>query len=85
MIWSTEMEKPTRHIQYRAIPPADFAALGVQQLAYIKPIIVDVEKGSMSHGYAVCAADGTQMAVLPSREVAMAAVLQHDMEPVSVH
>jgi hypothetical protein len=79
------MDKPVKHIQYRAIPPADFAALGVQHIAYIKPIIVDVENGAAAHGYAIHAADGTQMAVLQNRDVAVAAVLQHEMEPVSVH
>ena len=36
-------------------------------------------------GYAVHAADGTQIAVLPDRNVAFATVRQHDLEPLSVH
>jgi hypothetical protein len=36
-------------------------------------------------GYAVHAADGTQIALLPDRDVAFATVRQHDLEPVSVH
>jgi len=79
------MEKSVKHIQYRAIPPADFAALGIQHIAYIKPALTAAEEGGVAYGYAIHAADGTQMAVLPSRDVAMAAVLQHDLEPVSVH
>jgi hypothetical protein len=64
-----------RHMSAR-----ELAALGVQDVAYIKPILVnDVAR------YAVHAADGTQIAVLPDRDVAFATVRQHDLEPVSVH
>jgi len=58
----------------------ELALLGMQDLAYIKRVIID---GAC--GYAVHAADGTQIAVLPNREIAFATVRQHDMEPVSVH
>jgi hypothetical protein len=74
------MNHEPRHIRYRAIPPAAFAALGMEQIAYVKPIAVNEVIS-----FAVHAADGTQIAVLPNREVAMAAVAQHDLEPVSVH
>jgi len=33
----------------------------------------------------VHAADGTQITVLPDREIALATVRQHDLEPLSVH
>ena len=35
--------------------------------------------------YAVCAADGTRVAIAESREAAFAAALQNEMTPVSVH
>jgi hypothetical protein len=35
--------------------------------------------------FAVHAADGTQVAVLPDRDVALATVRQHDLDPLSVH
>ena len=66
--------------QMRHISPHELAALGMQDVAYIKRVAVDEVAG-----YAVCAADGTQMAVLPDRDLAFATVRQHDMEPVSVH
>ncbi|HET6183568.1 MAG TPA: DUF1150 family protein [Acetobacteraceae bacterium] len=56
------------------------AQLGLQQLAYIRPIIVNGEKG-----FAIHAADGTPMAIAGDRDVAVAAVLQHEMVPASVH
>lgn len=58
----------------------ELAMFGVQDLAYIKRVVIDG-----ASGYAVHAADGTQIALLEDREVAFATVRQHDMEPVSVH
>jgi hypothetical protein len=65
--------------QYR-MSQSDLAAWGVDDIAYVKP--VDQDGRTM---YSVHAADGTQMGVMANREVAFAAVRQHDMEPVSVH
>lgn len=67
-------------VQIRQITPKDLAALGVHDIAYIKPKKVD---GQLV--FAVHAADGAELAVLPSRESAFAAVKQNDMEPLSVH
>ena len=35
--------------------------------------------------FAICAADGTQMGLAPNREIAFAAIRQHELEPLSVH
>ncbi len=59
---------------------SELALLGVQDLAYIKRVLIDG-----ASGYAVHAADGTQIAVIPDRDVAFATVRQHDLEPMSVH
>jgi hypothetical protein len=67
-------------VRIRHMSSRELALFGMQDLAYIKPVVVnDVS------GYAVHAADGTQIAVLPNREVAFATVRQHDLEPLSVH
>jgi hypothetical protein len=58
----------------------ELALFGMQDLAYIKAVVVDG-----TTGYAVHAADGTQIAMLSNREVAFVTVRQHDLEPVSVH
>jgi hypothetical protein len=64
-----------RHMSAR-----ELALFGMQDLAYVKQVFVnDVA------GFAVHAADGTQIAVLPDREIAFATVRQHDLEPLSVH
>ncbi len=64
----------------RQLSARELGMLGMEDLAYIKPVVQDgVEV------FAVCAADGTQMAVIPNRNLAFAVVRQHDMEPLSVH
>jgi hypothetical protein len=58
----------------------ELALLGMQDLAYIKQVVIDG-----ASGYTVHAADGTQIAVIADRDVAFATVRQHNLEPVSVH
>ncbi len=64
----------------RHISPQEFALLGMQDLAYVKRVTVNDEAA-----FAIHAADGTQVAVLPDRDIAIATVRQHDLEPLSVH
>lgn len=64
----------------KSISPRDFAIMGVHDVAYVKSIEVEGRTA-----YAVHGADGTQMAVFNDREVAFAAVVQNDLEPLSVH
>ena len=64
----------------RQISPQDFAAMGMQHLAYIKPALVNGVSTFTIH-----AADGTQIGMAPNRDVAFAAVVQHELEPVSLH
>lgn len=67
-------------VDIRALSDEQLAMLGVSQIAYVKPVVVNG-----AHGFAIHAADGTPMAVAGDREVAVAAILQHEMRPVSVH
>jgi len=64
----------------RHLSEQQLAALGVSRIAYVKPVMVNGVQG-----FAIHAADGTPMAVAGDREVAVAAVVQHEMLPVSVH
>ncbi len=64
----------------RQISARELALFGMQDLAYVKPVVVD---GTL--GYAVHAADGSQIALLADRDVAFATIRQHDLEPLSVH
>jgi hypothetical protein len=64
----------------RHLSAEQLAKLGVAQIAYVKPVIVNGE-----HGFAIHAADGTAMAIADDRDVAVAAIQQHEMHAVSVH
>ena len=64
----------------RQMSSRELALFGMQDLAYVKPVLVNGVTA-----FAVHAADGTQVTVLPDREIALATVRQHDLEPLSVH
>jgi len=54
--------------------------LGMSHIAYVKAVVVN----GMA-GFAIHAADGTPMALADDRDTAMAAIVQHEMMPLSVH
>lgn len=64
----------------RHLSPADFAALGMQDMAYVKETDINGVRA-----YAVHAADGSQLTVMDNREAAFAACIQNDLDPVSAH
>jgi hypothetical protein len=64
----------------RHLSEQQLAALGVSHIAYVKSVIVNGVQG-----FAIHAADGTPMAVAGNWDVAVAAVVQHEMLPLSVH
>ncbi len=66
--------------KFPTFTPKEFALLGLQDIAYVKRVTIND-----ATAFAIYAADGTQMAVLSDYNVALAAVRQHDLEPVSVH
>jgi hypothetical protein len=49
-------------------------------IAYVRPVITDKGKS-----YAVCTADGTQLAVFPTQDAAFFAAKQHELEPTLIH
>ncbi len=70
-----------QHIEgLRDLSPHELGALGLENIAYVKPVVVEGKAA-----FAVHAADGTQIAVMGDRALAFAVVRQHDLEPVSVH
>jgi hypothetical protein len=66
--------------QMRQMTSNDLAMLGMQDIAYVKRVVVEGNPG-----YAIHAADGTQMALTADRDIAFAVVRQNELEPVSVH
>jgi hypothetical protein len=62
------------------LSPRAFKALGIEEIAYVKPIVDDT--GST---YAIHAADGTRLAIVEDRLVAFATIRRNDLEPASLH
>lgn len=58
----------------------DFQEWGAEQVAYIKQVDMNGHTG-----FAVYAANGRQLGVMENHDTAMAAVIQNELEPVSVH
>ena len=69
-----------RSFDVRHMTADQLGALGVSHIAYVKPVIVNG-----TAGFAIHAADGTPMALAEDRATAMAAIVQHEMLPLSVH
>ncbi|MGA3400597.1 MAG: DUF1150 family protein [Acetobacteraceae bacterium] len=67
-------------VDVRKLSPEQFAQLGMTHVAYVKPVIVNG-----AAGFAIHAADGTPMALADNRDVAIAAIMQHEMQPALVH
>ncbi|MBC7801632.1 MAG: DUF1150 family protein [Gemmatimonadaceae bacterium] len=67
-------------VDIRKLTQAQLMQLGVSQLAYVKPVWMD---GTTA--FAIFAADGSPMAVAADCDMAVAAIVQHEMVPAMVH
>lgn len=81
-------------IQMAPLSPAEFAALGTGEVAYVKPMSSEellrifpqapkIEPGLQL--FALLSADGAPILVTDSREAATANAWEHDLRMVSVH
>ena len=64
----------------RGLSPQDFAVLGNDEVAYLRPVVLNGARAFSIH-----AADGTPIGAAPSAQLAAAAIRQHEMEPALVH
>jgi len=69
-----------RSFDVRHMTTDQLGALGMSHIAYVKAVVVNGMPG-----FAIHAADGTPMALADDRATAMAAIVQHEMLPLSVH
>ena len=76
------------------IDPADLAALGEGQVAYVKPMVSDEirelfpQAPQMAPGlrlFALLSASGTPILLTDSRDAALANAWAHDLQTVSLH
>ncbi len=64
----------------RSISAQDFRSFGLQQLAYVREMDLSGKKA-----WAIHAADGTQLTLIDSKDMAMALVRHNDLEAVAIH
>lgn len=88
------MNDDSTMIQVTPLTPAEFAALGTGQVAYLKSMTSDEllrifpqapEIQSGLQLFALLSADGAPILVTDSREAATANAWEHDLRMVSVH
>ena len=73
------MPKPG-FVDVRSLSAAQLGQLGVSQIAYVKPVVVNGARA-----FAIHAADGTPMAVATDQFSAVAAIAEHAMLAALVH
>lgn len=66
----------------QALTTDELLTVGMNQVAYIR-IVDSVEKGATE--FSVHAADGTQLSIMDSYDMALAAVKMSDLFPVTLH
>ena len=71
---------PAEQLDIRKLSQMQLMQLGMAQLAYVKPVWMD---GTTA--FAIFAADGSPMAVAPDCDLALAAIVEHEMLPSLVH
>ncbi len=67
-------------IDIRTLSPEQLGGLGVSQIAYVKPVMVNGARAFAIHG-----ADGTPMALAGEEHLAFEAIAEHEMLATRVH
>lgn len=65
----------------RSLSPKDFLKIGINEIAYVRPFHVHGQENAV----AVYAADGTQLSVLDSMDLALATLRHNDLMAVTLH
>jgi len=74
------MLTPDESLKSMTISPEALALMGLETMAYIRPIRVNGRRVHIIH-----AADGTPLTMVTERELAFVTIRQHEMQPQSVH
>jgi hypothetical protein len=72
----TDMKSTEPRDILRKLTPEAFASLGAEQIAYLRPVVVNGQ-----HVIAIHAANGQPIGGAPNAELAAAAIIQHGMAP----
>jgi hypothetical protein len=80
MAMNNAHETNSKALSAETLSPEALAAFGAPSLVYVKTVAMNGVEA-----FAVHAADGSPIGLLPSRDEAFAAALQNDLRPMSVH
>jgi hypothetical protein len=64
-------------VSLKDLTPQDLLTFGLNAVAYLRPAVVNGQSI-----YAIHAADGSQLALVANRDIGLAAMHEHDLEPV---
>ncbi|MCO6416814.1 DUF1150 domain-containing protein [Siccirubricoccus sp. KC 17139] len=67
-------------VSLKQLSLADWARFGTGEIAYLRPVVVNGV-----HAVAIHGADGQPIGAAPNAELAVAAILQHEMAPAFLH
>jgi len=67
-------------ISLKGLSQNDLLTFGLNAVAYLRPTNVNGQSV-----FAIHAADGSQLALVATRDIGIAAMNEHDLEPVSLH
>ena len=65
----------------KGLSSKDFLRIGMDEIAYVRPVNVT---GDHKDAYAIYAADGTQLSVLDTMDMAIATLRHNDLVPVTI-
>lgn len=66
----------------KEMTPRDFLKIGIDEIAYVRPMSV---RGAAQKVYAIHAADGTQLSVMETLDLARATLAHNDLMQVTLH
>lgn len=66
----------------KGLPPRDFLRIGMDEIAYVRSVPLP---GQEKTAFAIYAADGTQLSILDTMDMAMATLRHNDLVPVTLH
>lgn len=76
----THKENANVSVILKNLSSHDFLALGIRDVAYVKPVMIDNRQA-----YAIHAADGTPLTVMNDMSAALGLILNNELEPVTLH
>lgn len=69
----------------KGLSSKDFLRIGMNEVAYVRPMSIPFGDNREKRAYAVYAADGTQLSVLETMDMAIATLRHNDLVAATLH